>query len=169
MSYGPPQHSAAGNQANQYKTQQILTATQEEIMLMLYDGAIKFLMIAKKAMAAGDIQKAHDHLLKTQNIISEFMATLDMEIGGEVAKNLYSLYDYYNYRLVQANMNRDTAMIDEVLGHLRDLKKTWEEAVVIAAKEKAAEKSGDAYSELQNGLISKSDAGENYSPRSYDA
>ena len=169
MSYGPPPHSAAGNQANQYKTQQILTATQEEILLMLYDGAIKFLVIAKKAMEAGDIQKSHTHLIKTQNIISEFMATLDMEVGGEVAKNLYSLYDYYIYRLVQANMKKDPAMIDEVIGHLRDLKKTWEQAIEIAAKEKAAEQSETAYGQLQEGMIARSEAGQDYVQRSYDA
>lgn len=168
MSYGPPSPSSA-NQMDQYKTQQILTASQEEILLMLYDGAIKFLLIAKKAMAAGDVEKAHNHLIKTQNIITEFMLSLDMEVGGEVAKNLYSLYEYYNYRLVQANLKHDTAMIDEVIGHLRDLKKTWEQAIDIVAKEEKADQPAEAYGQLQGDMVSRSTEGEDYVQRNYDA
>ncbi len=103
---------------------------------MLFDGAIRFSVIAKKAMNNGDIEKCHTHLIKTQNILTELMISLDMEIGGEMAKNLYKLYDYLHYQLVQANVKKDPALIDEVLHHLRDLKKTWEEAIKIAKNER---------------------------------
>lgn len=129
-------------QVKQYKTQEITTATPEEILILLYDGAIRFLRVAKKGMADNDIEKTHNNLIKAQRIISEFMLSLDMEVGGEMAQNLYNLYDYLHYRLVQANLKKDEAMIDEVLEHLRSLKQTWEEAIKISAQEKATKSMG---------------------------
>lgn len=129
-------------QVKQYKTQEITTASSEEILILLYDGAIRFLRIAKKAMAEKNIEKSHNNLVKAQRIISEFMLSLDMEVGGEMAKNLYNLYDYLHYRLVQANLKKDEAMVDEVLEHLRSLKKTWEEAIQISNQEKSKKPMG---------------------------
>lgn len=123
-------------QAEQYKKQQIETAAPEEVLIMLYDGAILFLNTAKKGIAEKDVEKSHNQLIKAQNIILEFMNSLDMEIGGEIAINLYRLYEYLHYRLVQANIKKDVAMIDEVLDHLRSLKATWEEAILIARRER---------------------------------
>jgi flagellar protein FliS len=124
-------HNPYLKQAEQYKKNQIETATPEEILIMLYEGAIRFLLIAKKADTEKDLEKYNKYLLKSQAIISEFMNSLDMEIGGEMAINLYRLYEYLHYRLVQANIKKDVAMIDEVLDHLRSLKATWEEAIRI--------------------------------------
>ncbi len=138
--YGNPGY---GQQAKQYKAQQIQTATPEEILILLYEGAIRFLMVARKAIEADELEKAHNHLVKTQRIITELMLSLDMDIGGEVAKNLYSLYDYLHYRLVQANLQKDVTMIDEVLEHLRALKQTWEQAIRIAAQERAEQEKLD--------------------------
>lgn len=126
-------------QAETYKKNQIETATPEEILIMLYEGAIRFLLIAKKADQEKNIEKFSKNLIKAQHIIREFMDSLDMEIGGEIAINLYKLYDYLHYRLVQANIKRDAAMIDEVVDHLRKLKGTWEEAIVIAKRERETE------------------------------
>jgi flagellar protein FliS len=123
-------------QAEQYKKNQVETASPEEILLMLYDGAIRFLVVAKKGIEEKNIEKSHKNLVKAQQIILEFMNSLDMEIGGEMAVNLYRLYEYLHYRLVQANIKKDVAMIDEVLGHLRSLKTTWEEAIRIARVER---------------------------------
>jgi flagellar protein FliS len=133
--------------AKQYKTQEIQTASQEEILILLYDGAIRFLKIAKKAMNAEprmDIEKAHNNLIKAQRIISEFMLSLDMEVGGELAQNLYRLYDYLHYRLVQANIKKDATMVDEVIEHLKELRQTWKEAIQNAANEKASTQPGKA-------------------------
>jgi flagellar protein FliS len=128
--------NAYAKQAEQYKKNQIETATPEEILIMLYEGAIRFSLIAKKAIAAQDTEKANANLIKAQHIVREFMDSLDMEIGGEMALNLYRLYEYLHYRLVQANIKKDVAIIDEVLDHLRSLKTTWEEAILIAKKER---------------------------------
>ncbi|WP_373531386.1 flagellar export chaperone FliS [Vampirovibrio sp.] len=123
-------------QAETYKKNQIETATPEEILIMLYEGAIRFLLVAKKGDAENDREKFSKNIIKSQHIIREFMESLDLEIGGEMALNLYRLYDYLHYRLVQANIKKDVAMLDEVLDHLRRLKKTWEEAILIAKREK---------------------------------
>lgn len=131
----PPLPSAYQNQAKQYQRQAIETATPEEILLMLYDGAIRFLVLARKAMDASDLEMAHKNLIKTQDILVEFMTSLDMEIGGEVAINLFKLYEYLHHQLVQANIKKDPARVDEVLEHLRQLKDTWEQAIDIAARE----------------------------------
>ncbi len=119
----------------QYQQSQIQTASPEQILIMLYDGAIQFLNKALIAMEKNDIQESHNNNIAAQNIIAEFMNTLDMDIGGNVAKNLYSLYEYLHYRLVQANIQKNPAYIEEVIRHLKDLKQTWEEAIKIASKE----------------------------------
>ena len=122
-------------QAKDYKKQEIMTATPGEILILLYEGAIRFLNLAKAGLQEGNPEKYHNNLLKAQRIVVEFMTSLDMEVGGEVAQNLYSLYEYYYFRLIQANLKKDVTMVDEVLEHLRNLKATWEQAIKIAAQE----------------------------------
>lgn len=137
-----------GAQAGQYQKQQVETASPEQLMLMLFDGAIRFLVQAKKGLEAKDYEASNDNLQKAQRIIQEFICTLDFEIGGDVARELYRLYEYLHYRLVQANIKRDVSMVEEVLTHMRDLRKTWGEAVRIAKAEAAnggnVEASGEA-------------------------
>ncbi|OGI17790.1 MAG: flagellar export chaperone FliS [Candidatus Melainabacteria bacterium RIFOXYA2_FULL_32_9] len=120
----------------QYQQTEVQTASPEKLLIMLYDGAIQFLNKAKVGIANKNIEEIHNNIIGAQKIISEFMNTLDIKVGGEVAQNLYNLYEYLHYRLVQANIKKDADMVDEVLTHLKDLKKTWEEAIRIAAREK---------------------------------
>ncbi len=131
---------------NQYKKAQVQTASPEQILIMLYDGAIRFLNQAKVHMQNKDIEQSHTNIIKAQRIITEFMSSLDIELGGEMAQNLFNLYEYLHHRLVHANIKKDEEAIDEVLGHLRSLKNTWEEAIKIAAKEKE-EDMGEDYPE----------------------
>lgn len=123
-------------QAASYKRNQIETATPEEILIMLYEGAIRFLVLTKKAKEENDLEKFHVNIIRAQHIIREFMHSLDLEIGGEMAANLYNLYEYLHYRLVQANLKKEVEVVDEVLDHLRKLKTTWEEAIRIAHQER---------------------------------
>ena len=120
---------------NQYKQNAVLTASPETILIMLYDGAINFLLRAKIAIEEKNIDQTHLYITKTQKIIREFMDTLDMETAGEIGENLYRLYEYLYHRLIQANIKKDTEIVDEVLGHLRSLKQTWEEAIKISSRE----------------------------------
>ena len=132
---------------NQYKQNSVLTAAPETILIMLYDGAINFLLRAKIAIDEKNIEDSHTYITKTQKIIREFMDTLDMDTGGEMAQNLYRLYDYLHYRLIQANIKKDNAMIDEVLGHLRSLKQTWEEAIKIASHQEKEYDSDNSFTD----------------------
>lgn len=114
---------------NKYKQTQIETAPKEQILLMLYDGAVRFLNQAKAGFAENDIEKIHNNIIKTQNILTEFQSTLDMENGGEFAKNLYGLYEYLNKRLMEANIKKRVDYLEEVLKHVTELRDTWREAV----------------------------------------
>ena len=120
-----------------YQIQDIETASPEKLLIMLYDGAIRFLKKAKEAMQRRDYQTLNNNMKRGQDIIAELMGSLNFEIGGDIAKNLFALYEYYNYRLLQSNIKTDPEMIQEVIEHLQALKKTWEEAIVIAQKEAA--------------------------------
>lgn len=123
-------------QAENYKKTQVETASPEELLIMLYEGAIRFLLLAKKANDEKEAEKCHRNIIKAQHIIQEFMNSLDMEIGHDIAENLFRLYEYLNYQLVQANVKKDMSLVDEVLGHLRELKRTWEEAINIIHQER---------------------------------
>lgn len=115
---------------NPYLKNQIETSSPEQILILLYDGAIKFLNQAKIGIQKKDIEFTHNNLIKAQNIISELRDTLDMEIGGELANNLYALYNYFNKRLVQANIKKEIEPVNEVLEHLRGLRDTWKQAII---------------------------------------
>lgn len=114
---------------NQYKQTAIETASKEQILLMLYDGAIKFLHKAKLAFEQNDIQEIHTNLTKAERIITEFQSTLDMENGGKFAQEMFALYDYLNNRLFLANIKKRTDYVDEVLKHLTGLRDTWKDAI----------------------------------------
>ena len=115
---------------NQYKKTAVNTASKEQILLMLYDGAIKFLHKAKIAFETNDIEQIHNNITRAERIITEFQSTLDMENGGRFAQELYALYEYLNNRLFMANMKKRTDYVDEVLKHLTELRDTWREAIM---------------------------------------
>ena len=119
----------------QYQKSSIETASREQILIMLYDGAIQFLNKAKVAMQNREIENAHNNLIGAQNIIQEFINSLDREVAPQLAENLTSLYEYFLRRLVHANIKKKVEPIDEVLGYLKSLKATWEQAIVLAQKE----------------------------------
>ncbi|MBD3265916.1 flagellar export chaperone FliS [bacterium] len=117
------------NPQQQYLKTQIETATQPQLLLMLFDGAVKKLHLSKKAIEKKEIEKAHTELTKVQRIFTELMIALDMEKGGELAENLMRIYDFVYHHLVKANIRQDTAMIDEVLPIVSSLREGWVEAV----------------------------------------
>jgi flagellar secretion chaperone FliS len=115
--------------AQSYKQEAILTASPEQLLLLMYDGAIRFLKLARMAMEQKDIQTAHNQLNRCQDILAELMSSLNYEAGGDIARNLFRLYDYYLVRLIEANGKQDVTLVDEVLEHLVLLKQTWETAI----------------------------------------
>jgi len=115
---------------DQYKENSVVTAQPEELTLMLYNGLVKFIMKAQYAISKNDIQKAHDNTIKAQNIVLEFMATLDQKY--EISESLMLLYDYMNQRLIEANCSKNTEILDEILGLSKQLRDTWEQAIKLA-------------------------------------
>lgn len=117
----------AANTANLYKNQQIMTASPEELTLMLYTGAIRFIVESIHAIDKGDMQKAHNSNVRAQDIVREFMMTLDMKY--EISKGFYPLYEYIEYRLIQANLKKDKVQLEEAKGMLQELRDTWSQAM----------------------------------------
>lgn len=108
-----------------YARNRILTATPAELTLMLYEGAIKFCNIAIVGIEENDIEKAHNNIQKVENIVGEFLATLDHKY--EVSKDFENVYNYLMDSLVEANLKKDKEILEEVLGHLRTMRDTWKE------------------------------------------
>ena len=106
-----------------YNNSKILTASPAELTLMLYDGAIKFSNIAIQGIESRDIEKAHNNIVKVENIIQEFQITLDHKYP--VAQDFDKVYNYILRRLQEANVKKDKAIMEEVLEHLRTMRDTW--------------------------------------------
>jgi flagellar protein FliS len=113
-------------QRNKYLQNSIQTATPGQLLIMLYDGAIRFCRQGIEAIKEQRYSDANTSLLKTQDIITEFIITIDR--SSSISENLLSLYEYFNTRLIEANMKKDIEPAEEVLGHLIDLKETWMQA-----------------------------------------
>lgn len=120
-----------------YANSKIATASPAELTLMLYEGAIKFCNIAIMAIEQKDIPKAHTNIMKVQNIIQEFQATLDHKYP--VAKDFDNVYTYLKSRLVEANLKKDIEILNEVLEHLRTMRDTWKEVMQTGRVEKKAQ------------------------------
>jgi len=117
----------ANASANAYKQQQIMTAPPEELTLMLYNGAIRFVSESIVALDAGDLQKCHHKNMRVQDIVKEFMCTLDMQY--ELSQDWLRLYEYIEYRLIQANVKKDKEMLMEAKGLLTELRDAWFQAM----------------------------------------
>ena len=118
------------NMAQQYNRNKILTATPAELTLLLYEGAIKFCNIAQVAIEKNDTEKAHTNIVKAEMIIEELQSTLNRkypvaEDFDNVYKDIYSL-------LVDANMKKDTQVLDQALVELRGMRDTWKEVMAKA-------------------------------------
>lgn len=113
------------NPIKEYKNVQIQTATQEQLILLMYEHAIRSVQTAKEAMPTKKYDTVSNNIIKAQDIVTELMVSLKME-AGPIAQNLYRLYDYMNRRLIEANMKKDSQILAEVEKILSDLLTTWE-------------------------------------------
>ena len=120
---------ALPNAYAQYSNSKILTASPAELILMLYEGAIKFCNKAIVAIDAKDIPKAHTNIVKAQKIIDHLRMTLDMSYS--VAQDFDNIYAYVAKRLVEANVSKDKEILEEVCTHLRSVRDTWKEVMRI--------------------------------------
>ena len=117
--------STYGNYQNAYKKASVNTLDQNKLIIMLYDGAIKNASFAVEHMKSEEIEKVHDCLIKTKNIVTELMATLNMDNGGDIAKNLQSLYSYMFSQLIEANMEKKPEPVIVVIDLLKELRAAW--------------------------------------------
>jgi len=120
---------------NQYLATTVNSASPEQLMLMLYDGAIRFISLGIQAIENGLIDKRAYYINKTSAIVSEFAATLDHSQNATLADDLDALYAYMLKRLLEANLKNDAAPLIEVKQLLSDLRVTWAQAIDLNKKE----------------------------------
>ena len=113
------------NGVESYQHTAISTQSRGRLIVMLYDGAIKFMKLAIQEIEAGNWAAKGQSLNRAQDILGELNAVLDMEAGGEIARNLRRLYLFMQRRLAQANTRKDPQMIREVIALMEDLNQSW--------------------------------------------
>lgn len=119
----------AARQASQqaYRRVDIETSSQGKLIVMLFNGAIQRAEEAARQLAAGNTNRAHEHLVRAQDILAELRSALNPQ-AGEIALQLGRVYEYLNHLLVRANVRKDAEPLQECLGYLRELRDTWEQA-----------------------------------------
>ncbi|MEA4848694.1 MAG: flagellar export chaperone FliS [Clostridiaceae bacterium] len=121
------------NPYKQYQQNTVNTATPQELTLMLYNGLVRFLKLACQGIEEKNIEKANNNIIKSQDIIVEFISTLDMQY--EISEGLLSIYDYMNRRLLDANLKKDKSIVEEITGYAEELRDAWEKAMKLAKQQ----------------------------------
>lgn len=114
-----------------YRQSSVQTSTPGQLLLMLYDGAIRFIRAGIDSLQKKDLQKANLNLGKSQSIVNELLSTLDRSYA--VSEGLASLYEYINHLLIESNVKKTVAPAEEALGYLMDLRETFAEAAKMTA------------------------------------
>lgn len=114
------------NPYEKYKSNSVAVVSPEQLLIMLVDGAVKYTKVARLALIKGDKERAHKELLRVQEIFGELIATLDVNCG-EFAKELLIIYSCIRQKLIEANIKKDVAIIDEVLPLIEQVRDTWHE------------------------------------------
>jgi flagellar protein FliS len=109
----------------EYRKQVVNGASPLQLVIMLYDGALRFMDAGRRAMEERNIDAQNTNLQKAQKIVLELASCLDMRQGGEIAENLFALYTYCYNQLVAANIEDDPALIDQATRVLSDLRESW--------------------------------------------
>lgn len=116
-------------QIDSYKISDISTADRGKLLLMVYDHCIKWCGTAREAIDAGDIGKRTKAIFKVQDGLTELICSLDMDKGGEIAKNLRRLYDFYSQHLTEANLKNSSQNVLDVQSMLEGLREAWAGAI----------------------------------------
>ena len=123
----------SANKLNAYRVAAVNTSSAENLVVMLYDGAIRFLGVAIKAFDREDPLDfnftVHENITRTQAIIRELNRSLDPEKAGELGDHLVSLYDYFDTRLQEANVQKNKEIIEEIRTRLTELRDAWNESL----------------------------------------
>ncbi|MFT9406125.1 flagellar export chaperone FliS [Lentilactobacillus hilgardii] len=113
------------NVKKSYLKNQVMSASPNKLIEMLYQGAIKSVKIAGIAIENDNPKKAHKELVRAQDILMELKGSLNTEVGGDVPENLESLYEFMYQQLVKANMNKDQTLLPPVVKMLTELLDAW--------------------------------------------
>lgn len=124
-------YNAGANAYNAYKSNSVNYASKEQLLLMLLDGAVKFAKMARQAILDKDTVRSHENLVKTQDIFTELMITIDQN-AGEWAVNMYKIYDFIKEKLFEANLKKDVKILDEVMPLIEEVRNTWQEAYEVS-------------------------------------
>lgn len=135
-----PYGQAFNKQIKDYQAMQVLSSRPEKLILMLYDGALRFMKLGIEGIEGRDHEKAHNNLIKAQRILVELMTCLDFNRGGDIAKNLFRIYEFMHHTLVNANIKKDPEPIGKIIDQLRTLRDSWDKAMKLQTA--AAESGG---------------------------
>ncbi|WGG45221.1 flagellar export chaperone FliS [Rossellomorea sp. DA94] len=133
---------AINNPYTAYQNNSVNTASPGELTLMLYNGSLKFIHIAKKAIEERNMELKNTNIQKTQAIVNELMVTLNTDL--EVSQSLMSLYDYINRRLTEANIKNEVTILNEVEGYITEFRDTWKEVIQLNRQKQHAGVGGQA-------------------------
>jgi len=122
------------NAYNVYKNNSVNYASKDQLLLMLVEGAVKFIKIARQAILDKDIKKAHSSLIRTQDIFTELMVSLDTT-QAEWTSQLLSVYAFIKEKLIEANMTKKIEVIDEVIPLIEDISNLWHDVYKEAKKQ----------------------------------
>jgi len=118
------------NPYQQYRQNAVMSAGSGELTLMLYNGAVKFIKQGAKFIEEKDLERAHEAIVRAQEIILHLNDTLNMDF--ELSKSLALLYDYMHHRLLEANIKKEKDILGEVLGFVEELRDAWMEALKLS-------------------------------------
>jgi flagellar secretion chaperone FliS len=124
--------------AQNYLRATVLTATPEQLQLMLYDGAIRFGEQARVALEKNDLEESHELITRVQKILTELTCSLKHEVSPDLCSKLAGLYNFAYRKLIEANIDHKIEPLDEALGVLRFQRETWALLLANLAKQKAA-------------------------------
>lgn len=129
--YGSRAENVYANQyarqaAQQYRSTNVTTVNPVALVMMMYDGAVRFVRQGMEAIEARNLESANEHIGRAQDIVVELIGALDMS-RGEIAENLYRMYDYIYARLVEGNVQKSAAPLQEVIDLLQELRETWQQ------------------------------------------
>lgn len=124
----------AMNQPHQaYKQNSVTTASPGELTLLLYNGCLKFIRLAKIAIEEKNVEQRNINLIKAQDIMQELMLTLNMDL--EISQGMMQMYDYIHRRLIEANTKNDIEILNEAEGYVTEFRDTWKEVMKLTKKQ----------------------------------
>lgn len=120
------------NAYNAYKQNSINYASKEQMLLIILDAAVKYSQIGRKAIEDGNIESAHENIMKTQDIFYELMTALEVEKADNWGRRLMAVYEYIAKKLTEANIKKQKKILDEIMPLIEEVRDMWYKASKLA-------------------------------------